>query len=172
MINLMGWAFFAAFWVLMYFGKEDSHDYILCLVLAIGCLSIKPAHSHDFEFSYYATAKHIESKMNSTTEYNSDHNFFGLEYRTGNEGYSISSFTNSYYKQSYLIDYARYWHPYTNIELSARVGGVTGYGDAYDYCGAVCPMVSVGVAYTGNNYVIPKLSFAPGVFILSFSMRF
>jgi len=172
MISLMGWVFFAAFWVLLYFGKEDNHDYMYCLILAIACLSIKPADSAEYEITYYVVSKHIESKMNSTTEYNSDHCFIGIEYRTGNHGYAFSSFCNSYYKQSYLIDYARYWQPYTDIEFSARIGGVTGYGDEYKYCGKVCPMASVGIAYTANKYIIPKLSFAPGVFVLTFSMRF
>ena len=143
----------------------------ILVTLALASMSTT-AVAHTFELTYYAASKHIEPKMNSTTKYNSDHCFIGLEYRTGDQGFAFSSFCNSYYKQSYLIDYARYWQHSTNIELSARVGGVTGYGDAYDYCGAVCTMVSVGVAYTGSDYIIPKLSFAPGVFILTFSMRF
>lgn len=173
MISLMGWVFFAAFWALLFYGKENSRDYIYCLILAIACLSIKPASSAEYEITYYAVSKHMsKQKMNSTTDFNNDHNFIGLEYRTGKHGFAISSFRNSYYKQSYLIDYARYWQWHTNIELSARAGAVTGYGDDYGHCNKVCPFLSFGIAYTANKYIIPKLSFAPGVFVLSFSMRF
>jgi len=168
----MGWVFFAAFWGLLFYGKEGSQDYIYCLILAIACLSIKPASGAEYEITYYAVSKHIEPKMHSGMKYNGDHNFIGLEYRDDNYGVAISSFRNSYYKQSYLIDFAKYWQPYTNIELSARAGAVTGYGDYYKHCNKVCPFVSVGIAYTANKYIIPKLSFSPGVFVLSFSVRF
>ena len=145
---------------------------ILGLVLGMSLASSVQAEEHDFEITYYAVSKHIESKLNSTTKYNSNHCFIGLEFRAGKHGYSLAAFCNSYYKQSYLVDYARYWKYSANIEFSARIGAVTGYGDYYDYCGKLCPFGSVGVAYTANKYIIPKLSFAPGVFVLSFSMRF
>ncbi len=126
------------------------------------------AADHDFEITYKVWSQHIDT----TTQYNAKHNFIGLEYRAGKHGFAISSFKNSYYKQSYLIDYARYWQPYDYVELSARIGAVTGYGREYDCVTQVCPFASVGIAYTAYNQLIPKLSFAPGVFVLSFSFRF
>ena len=146
---------------------------LIVAALALAGLS-QTAYAEDykFEITYFATSQHIESKMNSTTEYNRNHNFIGLEYRSGKHGYALSSFKNSYYNQAYLVDYARYWKYSTNIELSARVGLTYGYGDYYEYCGKLCPMASVGIAYTGYKYIIPKLSFVPGAFVLSFSARF
>ena len=144
---------------------------LLVGALALAGLSqVAYAEEHDFEITYFVMSQHIESQMDSTTEYNRNHNFIGLEYRAGKHGYALSSFKNSYYKQSYLVDYARYWKYSANIELSARIGAATGY--SYGFCGKVCPFASVGISYTGSRYIIPKLSFAPAVFILSFSMRF
>jgi len=141
-------------------------------VWALSCASMAVASDTKFEITYLALSQHIESGIDSTTDYNANHNFIGLEYRAGKHGYAVASFRNSFYEQSYLIDYARYWKWSANVELSARIGAVTGYEHHQDYCGKVCLFSSVGVAYTANKNFIPKLSFAPGVFVLSFSIRF
>ncbi len=135
------------------------------------------AHSDTIEITYFLKSQHFASKNYSGEDFNAQHKFIGAEYRIGNNGISASTFMNSFNKRSYMVDYARYWKPYSNIEASVRVGGVTGYDDEYECLHTsktfkLCPIVSAGVAYTANNYVIPKLSLIPGAVTLSFSARF
>tara|TARA_R110002096_G_C14661910_1_gene728316 strand:+ start:11330 stop:11788 length:459 start_codon:yes stop_codon:yes gene_type:complete len=147
----------------------------LALTAATLMFSSVATAMHTYELTYFATSQHIDSVIHHGEyygqEHNKNHKFIGLEYRTGNTGYAISTFMNSYYKRSYLVDYVQYWQPWDNIELSARGGVATGYDKSYNI-GPLIPFGSMGVAYTANKNFIPKLSFAPGVFVLSFSMRF
>ena len=146
-------------------------------IFIILLLNTSLAFSHDIEITYFLKSQHFAEKMNDGNDFNANHNFIGVEYRDGKNGYSVSSFTNSYYKQSYLIDYARYWQPMDNIEASVRIGVASGYDGDFECTSSgtnvkICPVVSVVVAYTGINNVIPKLSLIPGAFTLSFSARF
>ncbi len=135
------------------------------------------ASANTIEVTYFLTSKHFASKNNNGENFNVDHKFISAEYRIGENGVSASTFVNSFDKRSYMVDYSRYWQPYNNIEASVRVGAVTGY-DAPNEClqgdktMKVCPVISVGVAYTRNNYFIPKLSIIPKAVTLSFSARF
>lgn len=135
------------------------------------------AHSDTIEITYFLKSQHFASKNYSGEDFNAQHKFIGAEYRIGKNGIAASTFMNSFYKRSYMVDYARYWQPYNNIEASVRVGVVTGY-DAPNEClpgdktMKVCPVVSVGVAYTANDYFIPKISLIPKAVTLSFSARF
>lgn len=126
------------------------------------------------ELTYYLTTKHFKSDMGNGVAFNNSHSFFGVEYRKNNNGISISSFQNSYYNKSYMVDYAYYSAPYKGLEFSARFGFVSGYKD--EECGRlsagkICPSLSLGVAHVRDNRFIPKISIAPGFIALSFSTR-
>lgn len=132
------------------------------------------------EVTYLLKSQHFASGFTNKTyhggDFNNDHQFIGLEYRRSNNALSASTFVNSFYKRSYMADYARYWHPYGNTEVSARIGFVTGY-DSLSECISgermkVCPSMSFGIAYTKLDYFIPKISMTPKALTFSLSARF
>ena len=140
--------------------------------ILLAALVSLPAASHTIELTYFLKSNHLGDKLNDGRDYNANHNFIGIEYR----GFAFASFTNSYYKKSYLLSYAHYWEVADNIETSLRVGAATGYDGEFECMGsglyAVCPVVAAEVSYTKYDLVVPKLSIMPGVVALSFSARF
>ena len=126
---------------------------------------------HKFEFTY--GIKSWDTKHRSLTEKyrNSRNNYIRFEYRLDNNGYAISSFKNAFQKQYVLLDYARYWKPYSTVELSVRLGAKKGW----DYSSGkdkTVPFWSLGIAHTATHDFVPKLSYSDGVVTLSFSKRF
>ena len=146
------------------------------IILLLAALVSLPAASHTLELTYFLKSNHFGKTLSTGEAYNGDHNFVGLEYRTGDHGFALSSFTNSYYKQSYMASYATYWQPYAKVETGLRIGLSSGY-DGFNEClgdglYSACPVVALEVSYTAFSLVVPKLSLMPGVVALSFSARF
>lgn len=146
------------------------------IILLLAALVSLPAASHTVELTYFLKSNHLGEKLNDGREYNGDHNFVGLEYRTGDHGFAFASFTNSYYKKAYMASYAIYWQPYADVETGVRIGAASGYDGEFECMGeglyAACPVVALEVSYTKFDLVVPKLSVMPGVVALSFSARF
>lgn len=143
-------------------------------IFLLAALAIAPAAAadHNIELTYYLASHHISGEY----DFNDDHNFIGIEYRTGDHGFALASFTNSFYKPAYLASYAHYWQPLSDVETGLRIGVASGY-DGIDECMgdglySACPVVALEVSYTKYAMVVPKLSLMPGVVTLSFSARF
>jgi len=147
----------------------------LALILLMAPVLVK---ANTIEITYFLKSMHLAKKNYAGESFNTEHKFIGAEYRLGNNGIAASTFINSFYVRSYMVDYARYWRPYkNNIEASFRVGVATGYTKP-DECLSneksvkICPVVSFGVAYTGSDYFIPKISIIPKAATFSLSFRF
>lgn len=113
-----------------------------------------------FELTYVAYSKHL-----ITGRYNTNHNFLGLEYRNDQHGIGVATFKNSYYDQSTLITYTKYWQLANSIEPSLSVGYVSGYN--YTNKGVIA-----SVAYTKYDNFRPKISLFGGVLVFSMSFKF
>lgn len=126
---------------------------------------------HKFEFTYGIKSWDTNNKTLMEKYRNSRNNYIRFEYRLDNNGYAISSFKNAFQKQYVLLDYARYWKPYSTVELSVNLGVKKGW----DYSSGkdkTVPFWSLGIAHTATHDFVPKLSFSSGVITLSFSKRF
>jgi hypothetical protein len=134
---------------------------IVAMLFLTFSVSAKPeTYDPFFEVTYFAFSKHL-----SSGNYNSKHNLIGIEYRNLEHGLGITTFKNSYFEQSTLIAYTRYWQPKDFIETSISVGYVTGYE-------FVNKGIIASIAYTKYKRFVPKLSIFGGAIVLSFSYRF
>jgi len=133
---------------------------LLLLIFLVPFFAQAKDENDYFEFTYFAKSTHLVDG-----DFNEDHNFLGLEYRNDHRGYGIAVFENSYYKQSVVIDYVKYWQPADFIETSARLGLVSGYDET--------PVAFVlSIAYTKYDMFRPKISWFGDAIIFSISFKF
>lgn len=146
--------------------KTINRLFTLLLTMMVGLLlfvaSPAKAVNKFYEFTFYAKTAHLE---NVDYRYNTHHKFVGLEYRDNDYGIGASTFKNSFYRRSILIDVAKYWHPTKNLETSLRLGYITGYTKT-----KVAAIASI--AYSGFDRLKPKVSLIGTALVLTISYKF
>jgi hypothetical protein len=82
------------------------------------------ANSGDFTMQFFATSYH----PTSSEQLNRSHMLLGIEYIEDNIGYSLTTFKNSYNKQSVMYTQSAYIENYDNdYKFFLSVGLATGY---------------------------------------------
>jgi len=120
----------------------------LLLPLALSCAAFT-ANAGDFTIQFFATSYH----PTSSEKMNDKHKLLGIEYIDSNIGYSLSTFKNSYNKQSVMYMQSVYFdNDDHNYVFFLSAGVVTGYKDTGGICilelGEFCSAFGVGVIFT------------------------
>ena len=115
--------------------------------ILLACLTTTPALASEYSATFFATSAHPIS----SGEYNSKHNFVGIEYIENGVGYSISTFKNSYYKQSIMYSQTAYIDNNQDYKVFLMAGAVSGYEDTGAIClvkaGSICGTIGAGIVW-------------------------
>jgi hypothetical protein len=95
------------------------------ILLPLAC-AVFTANAGDFTTQFYAVSYH----PTSSEKMNGSHKLLGVEYIKDNVGYSLSTFENSYNKQSVMYTQSVYIENYDlNYKVFLLAGVTTGYQD-------------------------------------------
>jgi len=118
------------------------------LILSLAC-AVFTSNASDLKIQFFAASYH----PTSTEKMNGKHYLLGLDYIEDNIGYNLSTFRNSYNKQSVMYTQSLYIEnhdPDYKIFLSAGVA--TGYKNTGGICifelGNLCSVFGAGVIFT------------------------
>ena len=118
------------------------------ILLPLVC-AVFTANAGDFTTQFYAVSYH----PTSSEKMNKKHKLLGFEYIKDNIGYSLSTFENSYNKQSVMYTQSVYIENYDqDYKIFLLAGVATGYQDTGGICilelGDLCSVFGVGVILT------------------------
>ena len=120
----------------------------LLLALVLVC-TVFTTYAGDFTIQFFAVSYH----PTSSEELNRKHKLLGIEYIEDNIGYSLSTYKNSYNKQSVMYTQSVYienHNRYYKFFLSAGVA--TGYKNTGGICifevGSLCSVLGAGIIFT------------------------
>lgn len=139
------------------------HTLTLIVILMLVVIWTAPAHAST-KVTFFVVSEHFQPNA-PFNQY--DHQFFGVEV----DGWSASTYVNSYYKRSIMVGHTWYWPVSTDWELDILLGVVTGYHDT-NGCPRICPTISPGVTYTGFESLRPRLGIAGAALTFSLSWEF
>ena len=142
---------------------------LLALVLAFACIELT-AHAGDYTLQFFATSYHPMSSEKT----NGDHNLLGIEYIESNIGYSLSTFKNSYHKQSVMYAQSVYLENYDrHYSFFLSAGAATGYkntGACIIEIGSLCSVFGLGIVFTTYD-IRPRIAFIGEALVLSLAYK-
>lgn len=118
------------------------------LLLALVC-AVFTANAGDFTLQFFAASYH----PTSSEKMNGKHKLLGIEYIEDNIGYSLSTFDNSYSKQSVMYMQSFYIENYNqHYKIFLSAGVTSGYKNTGGICllevGDLCSIFGVGIVFT------------------------
>jgi len=116
--------------------------------LALAC-TLFTAHAGDYSIQFFVASHH----PTSNEKLNRKHKLLGIEYMESNLGYSLSTFKNSYNKQSVMYTQSVYIENYVqDYKFFLSAGVATGYKNTGGICileiGSLCSVFGAGIIFT------------------------
>lgn len=109
------------------------YSQLLAIALVASLYLPTKAHSADLELSTGVTVNHLKdgytAKDGTFRRYNENNDLFVISYKDDTIRYSVANFTNSYYKQSWLLSVSKTVYERQYFEVDLEIGAATNYGD-------------------------------------------
>jgi len=140
------------------------------LLLSLAC-AVFTTTASDYTTQFFVASYHPISN----DKMNREHNLLGFEYIEDNIGYSLSTFKNSYSKQSVMYTQSVYIEnhdQYYQFFLSAGIA--TGYKNTGGICifevGSLCSVLGAGVVFTIHD-IRPRVTLLGGALLFSLEYK-